>query len=50
MKAFSVGLDLPIFVFFHLLCPVELRDSGVLMTGDVEQVWGNEELLEEADR
>ena len=47
-KAFSGGLDLPIFVFFHLLCPTELRDSGVLMTGDIEQVWGNEELLESA--
>lgn len=49
MEAFSVGLDLPIFVFFHLLCPVELRDSGVLMTGEVEQVWGNQKLLEEAE-
>ncbi|MEE8350115.1 MAG: hypothetical protein V3R94_11115 [Acidobacteriota bacterium] len=49
IKAFSVGLDLPIFVFFHLLCPEEFRDSGVLMTGGVEQVWGNEELLEEAE-
>lgn len=45
MRAFSLGLDLPVFVFFHLLCPKELRDSGVLMTGDLERVWGNEELL-----
>ena len=48
-EAFSVGLDLPIFVFFHLLCPTQFRDSGVLMTGDTERVWGNKELLESAD-
>ena len=49
IKAFSVGLDLPVFVFFHLLCPAQLRDSGVLMTGDVERVWGNEGLLEDVE-
>ena len=49
MKAFTLGLDLPIFVFFHLLCPPEHRLSGALMTGDWEQAWGETELLEVAD-
>jgi hypothetical protein len=42
-------MDLPILVFFHLLCPTGLRDLAMLMTGELEQVWGNTELLEEAD-
>jgi len=44
-KLFSLGLDMPIFVFFHLLCPSQQRRSGAVMTGDLEQVWGEAELL-----
>lgn len=47
LKFFSLGLDIPIFVFFHLLCPPKHRTSGAIMTGDWEQVWGERELLEE---
>ncbi len=49
LKLFSLGLDMPIFVFFHLLCPPQQRRSGAVMTGDWEQVWGETELLEETD-
>jgi hypothetical protein len=45
LKLFSLGLDMPIFVFFHLLCPPERRSSGAIMTGDWEQVWGEADLL-----
>ncbi|MCZ6877914.1 MAG: hypothetical protein O7G29_07215 [Acidobacteria bacterium] len=45
LKLFSLGLDIPIFVFFHLLCSLEHRSSGALMTGDWEQAWGERELL-----
>ncbi len=47
LKVFSLGLDIPIFVFFHLLCPLEHRSSGALMTGDWEQAWGEQEMLGE---
>ncbi len=50
IKLFSLGLDMPIFVFFHLLCPPQQRRSGAVMTGDWEQVWGERELLEDPDR
>ncbi|MCH7804325.1 MAG: hypothetical protein IH937_09605 [Acidobacteria bacterium] len=49
LKLFNLGLDMPIFVFFHLLCPPQQRRSGAVMTGDWEQVWGDVELLEETD-
>jgi len=49
IKLFSLGLDMPIFVFFHLLCPPQQRRSGAVVTGDWEQVWGEAELLEETD-
>ena len=49
LKLFSLGLDMPIFVFFHLLCPPQQRRSGAVMTGDWEQVWGETEMLEDPD-
>ncbi len=49
LKLFSLGLDMPIFVFFHLLCPPKQRSSGAIMTGDWEQAWGETELFEETD-
>lgn len=45
LKNLKGGLDLPIFIFFHLLCPARLRTSGTLMSGDFEQAWGDPELL-----
>ncbi len=45
LKLFDLGLDMPIFVFFHLLCPPQQRRSGAVMTGDWEQVWGEKEIL-----
>ena len=45
LKLFRLGLDMPVFVFFHLLCPPEQRSSGAIMTGDWEQVWGEAEIL-----
>lgn len=50
LKLFSLGLDMPIFVFFHLLCPPQERRSGAVLTGDWEQVWGETEILEDPDR
>jgi hypothetical protein len=50
IKLFSLGLDMPIFVFFHLLCPPKQRSSGAVMTGDWEQAWGETELLEDPDQ
>ncbi|MDA2926439.1 hypothetical protein MYX78_04275 [Acidobacteria bacterium AH-259-G07] len=47
LKAFSLGLDVPIFVFFHLLCPLKLRRSAAVITGEWEQAWGETELLEQ---
>ena len=49
LNLFSLGLDMPIFVFFHLLCPPKQRRSGAVLTGDWEQVWGETEILEDPD-
>ena len=50
LNLFRLGLDMPIFVFFHLLCPPKQRRSGAVLTGDWEQVWGETEILEDPDR
>ncbi|MCH6569899.1 MAG: hypothetical protein IH794_07315 [Acidobacteria bacterium] len=50
LKLFSLGLDMPIFVFFHLLCPPQERRSGAVLTGDWEQAWGEVDVLEDPDR
>ncbi|MBI4445745.1 MAG: hypothetical protein HY645_07520 [Acidobacteria bacterium] len=40
-EAFTLGMDVPIFVFFHLLCPVAQRSSAALLTGEIEEAWGD---------
>ena len=45
LQAFRLGMDIPVFVFFHLLCPAASRRSAALMTGEWEQSWGEAELL-----
>jgi hypothetical protein len=45
LPAFRLGMDVPIFLFFHLLCPVSERSSAALLTGDLERTWGAAELL-----
>lgn len=39
------GLNLPIFLFVHLLCPVENRRSAVVLTGGIEAFWGDRKLV-----
>ncbi|MEJ2077131.1 MAG: hypothetical protein P8020_16375, partial [Acidobacteriota bacterium] len=39
------GLNVPIFLFAHLLCPTENRRSVVVMTGGIEAVWGDTGLV-----
>jgi hypothetical protein len=41
LQTFELGMDLPIFIFFHLLCPLELRSSAGIMTGGLEESWGD---------
>jgi hypothetical protein len=38
--------NVPAFLYFHLLCPSNYRQSVVALTGDLEGVWGSEELAE----
>ncbi len=45
LESFQPGLGVPIFILFHLLCPAVLRRSAAVLTGDLERVWGDEELL-----
>jgi len=47
LRSFDLGIDLPIFVFFHLLCPPELKSSAALLGGDLEETWGDVRLFEE---
>ncbi len=47
LRSFDLGIDLPIFVFFHLLCPPELKSSAAILSGEVEQTWGDLRLFEE---
>ena len=44
-QVFPFGMDVPIYVFFHLLCPSRLRRSAVMLTGELEEVWGEAGLL-----
>ncbi|HXK60209.1 MAG TPA: hypothetical protein PLP42_09990 [Acidobacteriota bacterium] len=46
LRYFDLRMDLPVFVFFHLLCPPELRSSAALLSGDIEQSWGDVKLFE----
>jgi len=47
LRSFDLGIDLPIFAFFHLLCPPELKSSAAILAGDIEQTWGDLRLFEE---
>jgi hypothetical protein len=46
LDAVEVGMDVPIFVWFHLLCPQGERSSVVVLTGDLARVWGEDQLLD----
>lgn len=48
LEEFDAPLEIPVFLFFHLLCPPNLRRSAVTMTGDLNRVWGDETLLEDS--
>lgn len=48
LRSFDLGIDLPLFVFFHLLCPPELKSSAAILSGGLEQSWGDLRLFEEA--
>jgi hypothetical protein len=41
MKSLRLGWELPIFFWFHLLCPPDQKRSAVVLTGDLERVWGD---------
>lgn len=45
-KAFNLGMDVPVFIVFHLLCPAKFRVSAGLLTGDLEQTWGDPSVLD----
>ncbi len=47
LRSFSLGIDVPIFAFFHLLCPAEMKSSAAVLTGDLDQTWGDLRLFEE---
>ena len=45
-QTLDLGWELPIFYFFHLLCPPAERKSVLILRGDLEQVWGDLDLIE----
>lgn len=45
LPLFKPGMDLPLYLFFHLLCPSRLRRSAAVISGQVQEVWGDEDLL-----
>lgn len=45
VETFESGLDIPVYVFFHLLCPARWRRSAAVLTGGLEEVWGDEEAV-----
>jgi hypothetical protein len=47
MDSMNLGWELPLFFWFHLLCPEELRKSAVILTGDLHRVWGDTEMIAE---
>lgn len=47
IKAFEPSLGLPLFLWFHLLCPAELRRSALATFGAMNLSWGDADLLAE---
>jgi hypothetical protein len=47
MKSLDLGWELPIFYWFHLLCPASQRKSVVILKGDLEKVWGDPGIIED---
>jgi hypothetical protein len=39
-ESLDLGWELPIFYWFHLLCPSNQRESVLILTGDLDRVWG----------
>lgn len=46
LEGFELGMEVPIFVYFHLLSPSTVRRSAVLVRGSFERVWGDPRILE----
>jgi hypothetical protein len=36
--------NVPVFLYFHLLCPRQQRRSVVVLTGGMEAMWGDKDL------
>jgi len=45
LDSLSLGWDVPVFIWFHLLCPAAQRTSALVVRGDLERVWGNTDLV-----
>jgi hypothetical protein len=45
LDSLNLGWDIPVFVWFHLLCPASKRRSAVLIRGDLERVWGDSSMI-----
>jgi len=45
IDALDLGWEVPIFFWFHLLCPAEFRRSAVILRGGLNRVWGAPEVL-----
>ena len=47
IDSLDLGWELPIFFWFHLLCPTGLRKSVVILRGDLERVWGEPAVIDD---
>ena len=44
MKSLDLGWEIPVFFWFHLLCPEDAVRSAVVLNGDLNRVWGDTSL------
>lgn len=42
----GLNLEVPVFLFFHLMSPAEDRKSAILLSGAVDHLWGDRALVE----
>ena len=46
LEAIELDWELPVFFWFHLLCPRNLRKSVLILTGELDRVWGEPEIID----
>jgi hypothetical protein len=46
MRSIRLGMEVPVFLYFHILCDKSDRKSVVVLKGEWEKVWGESSLID----